>query len=107
MKDNHFYFLPNRYVGLTYPHFLVYKPWRKTVYYLWKKFLCPRHIHLFDECLSGEHYLVCDACEIMVHIAHIETSEEACERIKKSLYLETSVVEKSDVDPNHHIIVGD
>lgn len=95
------------YVGLTYPDFLEWKIWRKLVYRLWKKFLCPKHIHLFDECLSDEWYLVCDACEIMVHIAHIETSEEACKRIKKSLYLETQVVEKSEIDPNHNVVIRD
>jgi len=101
MKDNHFYFLPNRYVGLTYPHFLVYKPWRKTVYYLWKKFLCLRNIHLFDECLGIDHILHCDACGLAVHIGFIETEEESCNRAKELRYIEISVAEKSEIDPEY------
>ncbi len=59
------------YYGFTHipiPHFL---------YKLWKKFLCKRHIHLFDEVLGTgtdgwEHFLVCDACQLMIYIDKID-----------------------------------
>lgn len=91
----------NRYVGLTYPRFLTWPIWRRVVFYLWKRFFCTKHIHLFDEMLSSEHVLICDACELSVHIAHIETSEEACARAEKGLYIETSSIEKSELDSTH------
>lgn len=75
------------YVGLTYPKLFGLNVW------LWKKFMCPRHIHLFDECLSSEHVLVCDACGLVVHIALIETNEESLGRAKNGKYIETSAVE--------------
>lgn len=93
----------NRYVGLTYPHFLNWKIWQQTIHKLWKKFLCPKHIHLFDETASIEHTLDCSACELRVHIALIETSEEACDRARKGLYVKTLAIEKSELDATHHI----
>ena len=34
---------------------------------------CKNGIHLFDECWNNEsHYLVCDDCQLMVHIKDIE-----------------------------------
>ncbi len=40
---------------------------------VWKEVNCPNGIHLFDEVFSpSEHYLICDACEIIVHIEFIE-----------------------------------
>jgi len=41
--------------------------------------MCKREMHLWDECLSGcpgyaaeDHYLVCDACQLMVNIESID-----------------------------------
>jgi hypothetical protein len=50
-------------------------------YKKWKEKRCPQGKHLFDECKSSEHYLVCDACGLVVHIAHIETEEQICKRV--------------------------
>jgi len=51
------------------------------LYKLWKRFLCKRNIHCFDECVSGadlpytwNHYLVCDACQLTVYIEKIDTT---------------------------------
>ena len=39
----------------------------------WKRFLCKRNMHLFDEVWSPEeHTLYCDACGLTVHIEKIE-----------------------------------
>lgn len=60
-----------KFRGLTYPHFLGCWP----LFQLWRRFMCPRDRHLFDETWSLEaHYLVCDACQLMVHISSIETT---------------------------------
>jgi len=72
-----------KYVGITYPGFLCWKIWWWAVSRLWKRFLCSWNIHLFDEVISSEHYLNCDACGLMVHINKVETSEEACRRIEE------------------------
>lgn len=62
----------SKYRGVTYPHFLGYR----LIYWLWKKWVCPRNIHLLDECESpDDHYLVCDACGLAIHI---ERFEEIC-----------------------------
>lgn len=90
-----------KYVGLTYSDFLDWGIWRRLVKRLWKRFCCPKNVHMFDEVFSGEHYLACDACGLKVHIALIETSEEACNRADQLLYIETTVVEKSHRDPAH------
>lgn len=57
-----------KHFGITYhlPRFLL--P-------LWRWIFCWRGWHLFDEEWTGdEHDLCCDACELIVHIAKIETS---------------------------------
>jgi len=54
----------SNYIGLTYPTILGWK----LIRYLWKRFMCPKHMHTLDECLSDEHYLVCDACDFIVYI---------------------------------------
>ena len=59
--------MANNYIGLTYPDFLQWKFVRR----LWQKYMCPRKMHLFDEVLSDEHYLVCDACGFAICITHI------------------------------------
>lgn len=68
--------MSSRYVGITYPMFFFRWEWQ---YRLWKRFMCRRHMHLFDECLSSPddngklpHVLVCDACQLEVHIERID-----------------------------------
>lgn len=61
----------SRYRGITHPARWGWSLW------LWRKFLCPREMHCFDEVLSGSsdpesHYLVCDACQLMVRIHSID-----------------------------------
>jgi len=93
------------YVGLTYPGFLEWKIWEKTVRRLWKRFLCTRNVHMFDEEASREHVLVCDACGLCVHIALIETEEESCIRARAALYIETQAVERSERDKSHYVVI--
>jgi hypothetical protein len=44
----------------------------------WRKRKCVKGIHLWDEVLSGgapwRHYLVCDACGVMIDIAGVDTT---------------------------------
>lgn len=56
--------MKHTYIGLTYPKFLQ----NKIFLFLWKKFFCKRHMHLFDEVLSDTHYLHCDACGFSINI---------------------------------------
>jgi hypothetical protein len=62
-----------KYHGITYLLPLKLLP-------LWKLILCRRNVHVFDEVVSswneGEHYLVCDACELIVNIESIEEDGE-------------------------------
>ncbi len=62
------------YKGISYPTFLDNRP----VQWLWKKFMCPRNFHLFDEVLSIDHSLSCDACGLQVKVDVIMTEEESC-----------------------------
>ena len=45
---------------------------------LWKRFMCSKNMHAFDEVWSPAHgegksnYLSCDACGLMVYISGIE-----------------------------------
>jgi len=58
----------NKYRGLTYFSILD----NRFCHWLFKKYFCPRNIHLFDECESLEyHFLSCDACGLEVHIKEI------------------------------------
>ena len=66
-----------RYHGITY------KPMTDAALRKWKARNCPKGIHAFDEVLSDEHYLSCDACGLCVHIAGIETEKQALERLKE------------------------
>jgi len=53
------------WLGITYPHFLDNKLSR----WFWKRIMCPRGIHLLDECQSIEiHCLFCDACDLEIPI---------------------------------------
>lgn len=81
-----------KYVGITYPKIFRNKISR----FLWKKYLCPKNMHLFDECMSMEHYLVCDCCGFSVHIACTQTEKEACEMAEELTYVETSYIIKSE-----------
>ncbi len=87
----------HKYHGITYPSFLTWKIWKWAVFPLWKKFMCSKNIHLFDECASLEHILHCDACGLGVHISYIETCEDACDRASEGLYIESSAIEKSEL----------
>lgn len=64
------------YRPLTYPTFLMYE-W---VQRLWRRFMCPCHMHLFSAVLSSGgypfHYLVCDPCQLMVCIEGFDTRFE-------------------------------
>jgi hypothetical protein len=61
------------YVGLTYPHWLIRWKWQRR---LWRRFMCSRRRHLFDEVATSGgvpyHYLNCDACQMMVAIADFD-----------------------------------
>ena len=57
------------YKGFTYPKIFG----NRLVWKLWKKYLCPKHIHLLDEVWSdSEWYLSCDACDIEIHISKVD-----------------------------------
>ena len=57
-----------RYIGLTYPKILD----NRFMLWLWKRFMCPKEKHLFDECESdSDWYLSCDACGLEVHIDRV------------------------------------
>lgn len=49
---------------------------------LWRRFMCPRNYHLFDEVESmggtpgQENYLSCDGCGLEVHINRIDDWKE-------------------------------
>lgn len=59
----------SKYRGITYPEFLQFR----IVEWFWKKYFCKHDMHLFDEVLAGDrHYLVCDACQLLVHIKSID-----------------------------------
>jgi hypothetical protein len=59
-----------KYVGLTHDV-------RMGSLKKWRREKCPDNVHCFDE-VGGigpdEHYLSCDACGLMVHIAAVETT---------------------------------
>jgi len=62
---------------MTYPSFLC-KDW---ILKLWKKFMCKRQMHLFDEVGSfdGDGYLHCDACGLHVVIKRTAYFVDLCE----------------------------
>ena len=61
-----------RYIGLTYPRIFA----NRFVRIFWKRFLCPRNMHQFDEMLTiDEHVLVCDACDFAIPIKPRSTKE--------------------------------
>lgn len=74
------------YVGITYPK--VFQ--NKFVRWFWKKFMCPRNMHLFDECMSSEHTLDCDCCDLIVFIACTNSNDEYCKLVREGKYIKTS-----------------
>lgn len=56
------------WLGITYPRFLQ----NKFIWWLWKRLLCPHGWHLWDEVLSTDHTLYCDACELDLRIEAIK-----------------------------------
>ena len=63
----------HEWLGISYPipEFLQRLDF---IYWLWKRIMCKRGYHLFDEVINsdGEHYLVCDACQLILHIAKVD-----------------------------------
>lgn len=58
---------PRKYFGLTHGVPMDDLP-------KWKEEKCSKNIHAFDEVFSGDsHHLVCDACQLIVEIAEINT----------------------------------
>ncbi len=61
------------YRGITYPVPLGWQPF----FWLWRRFCCPREMHLLDEVESlafEDHSLVCDACHLRINIAGFDTT---------------------------------
>lgn len=64
------------YRGITYP--TIRWNWPRFFYKLWRRWCCTRECHLWSEVYAGgagwtaSHYLVCDACQLMVHIEKID-----------------------------------
>lgn len=65
--------IKNKYLGITHPLALekMDDEYNELVMEAWKKTNCPNMIHLFDEVHTNDHYLVCDACGLEVHISKI------------------------------------
>ena len=59
------------YRGITYFRLLD----NRIAQWLWKLLFCRGEWHLFDEVLSGKHYLYCDACGLYVHIDRFEEEQ--------------------------------
>jgi hypothetical protein len=74
------------YRGCTYLRPLWWS-WPSWCYRLWRRFGCRREMHLFDEVYSTggglRHYLVCDACQLMVGITCFD--DTYCKDAKSSL----------------------
>jgi len=58
------------YEGISHPFWCISSG---LFYRVWKRLMCRRDFHLFDEVLSDtdRHYLVCDACCLEVGISYI------------------------------------
>lgn len=64
----------NKYIGLTHPlgETKLNDEELDLILEAWKNSNCPQGIHLWDEVWSlDDHYLLCDACEMEVHIEKI------------------------------------
>ena len=64
------------FCGISHPFWNVTADW---FYRGWRRIMCQRGYHLFDEVLSDttEHTLVCDACQLEVGIAYINQPGQA------------------------------
>lgn len=66
--------IKNKYFGISY---IGWNWLNDFIYKFWERFLCPKGFHLLDESLSydgeWEHSLICDACNLMIYIDHIDT----------------------------------
>jgi len=51
-------------------------PTYEWVLFLWRKINCSRNWHLFDEVFDSEyeHYLSCDACNLVIYIDKIDNT---------------------------------
>lgn len=66
------------YWGITYPHVFRFR----LIRWVWKKINCKRGMHLFDEVQNtsvyisqeDEHYLTCDACNLIINVTTIDRS---------------------------------
>jgi hypothetical protein len=66
------------YYGITYPKILA----RKTIQWLWKRYMCPKGKHLLDEVWSQDDwYLSCDACNLMINIRRVDDTHVEKKRI--------------------------
>jgi len=62
----------NKYIGITHPMNAMGVEDAETYLEAWKTSNCPNGIHLWDEVWSvTDHYLVCDACDLEVHIEKV------------------------------------
>lgn len=65
-----------KYRGITYHFFLRYLINFRWFRKFWRNHYCRKEQHLFDEVVSGgsswRHYLVCDACQLMINIEKID-----------------------------------
>lgn len=61
----------SKYRGISYPRFLQFD-WLLSI---WKRLMCSKEYHLFNECLSMKHYLYCDACGLTIYIDNIKEEE--------------------------------
>ena len=60
------------YHGITYLPFLD----QHWIHKLWKRWLCPKGIHLLDECWDVDtHFLSCDACDLEIGIKYIKKGD--------------------------------
>lgn len=69
-----------KYHGVTFPWWFGYFNWQRK---LWRLFFCKRNCHLLDEVETYitqeekeegfyDHYLVCDACQLIISIDKID-----------------------------------
>ena len=73
------------YHGISYPlcYWLMGKEW---VFWAWRRFMCPRGFHLFDEVVKWggddgnlySHFLHCNACGLTVYIKSIVKGVVPC-----------------------------
>jgi len=63
------------YYGITHP-FGARIFCNKFFFWIWRKMMCKKNIHLFDEVWSPDkHCLCCDACDLTVNIKSIDLED--------------------------------